>query len=229
MKDVLHPFFGIIITIGFYFLARKLKSKWNVFFLNPVFIAVAGIITLLSSLDIRFETYNQGGQVLTFFLGPAVVALGAFFYEKYEQLRKDFKILVLAVTAGGVCGVLSIILFLILLDMPEFLVRSLASKSVTTPIAIEITKIVAGIPDITAGVVIAVGIFGNACGPLFLKYSGIKSMKAIGAALGTAAHGIGTARAIEEGAIPGIYSGMAMCLNGLLTAFVTPYILYLFY
>ena len=229
MRDLLQlPFFGIILTLLFYFLARRLRSKWNVFFLNPVFLSVTGIIFFLSFFDIRFETYNEGGKVLTFFLGPAVVALGAFFYEKYEQLRKDLKVLLIAVITGGLCGVLSITLFLILLKMPDFLIRSLASKSVTTPIAIEITKVVGGIPDITAGIVIAVGIFGNAFGPLFLKYMGVKNKKAIGAALGTAAHGIGTARAIEEGQLPGIYSGIAMCLNGVITAFSTPYILYLF-
>lgn len=229
MRDILQfPFFGIILTLLFYFLARRLRSKWNVFFLNPVFLSVTGIIFFLIFFDIRFEAYNESGKVLTFFLGPAVVALGAFFYEKYEQLRKELRVLFLAVATGGVCGVLSITLFLILLDMPDFLIRSLASKSVTTPIAIEITKVVGGIPDITAGIVIAVGIFGNACGPFFLKHTGIKNKKAIGAALGTAAHGIGTARALEEGEIPGIYSGIAMCLNGIITAFLAPLILYLF-
>lgn len=229
MRDFLQfPFFGIVFTLLFYFLAKKLWSKWNLFFLNPVFLSVTGIILFLSFFGIEFNTYNKGGKILTFFLSPAVVALGAFFYEKYEQLRKDLNVLLIAVVAGGLCGVLSITLFLILLQMPQFMIRSLVSKSVTTPIAIEITKVVGGIPDITAGIVIAVGIFGNACGPLFLKHVGIKSDKAIGAALGTAAHGIGTARAIEVGQIPGIYSGIAMCLNGIITAFLTPHILSLF-
>ncbi len=229
MRDIFQfPLFAIALTVLFYFLARRIRNKWDIFFFNPVLLSIAGIIFFLNSFDIEFDTYNKGGKILTFFLGPAVVALGAFFYEKYEQLRQDLKVIFIAVVIGGLCGVFSITLFLVLLKMPDFLVRSLASKSVTTPIAIEITKVVDGIPDITAGIVIAVGIFGNTCGPFFLRHMGIKNKKAVGAALGTAAHGIGTARAIEEGQLPGTYSGIAMCLNGLITAFLTPYILYLF-
>lgn len=218
------PLFGIGITLLFYLLSRKLSS-YQFILLNPVLLSIAGLILFLKSFNFSFDTYNKGGNYLTFFLGPAVVALGAFFYEKYEALKQDLKLLFIAVLAGGICGVVSITLFLILLEVPDHLIRSLASKSVTTPIAIEITKVVGGIPDITAGIVIAVGIFGNAFGPFLLNTFQIKDKKAIGAALGTSAHGIGTARAIEIGAVPGAYSGIAMCLNGVITATITPLIL----
>lgn len=220
------PVFGIGLTLLFYALARR-GGRLKIAFLNPVLLAILGIILFLKLADISFETYNRGGKFLTYLLGPAVVALGAFFYEKYEELRKDLKLLSIAVIIGGICGVLSIVAFLLLLDLPDFLIRSLASKSVTTPIAVEITKTVGGIPVITAGIVIAVGVFGNVFGLYFLKKMGINSKKAFGAALGTAAHGIGTARALEEGKIPGVYSGIAMCLNGIITAILTPLILQL--
>lgn len=218
------PVFGIGLTILFYALARR-AGRLKIAFLNPVLLAIIGIILFLKISDISYETYNQGGKFLTYLLGPAVVALGAFFYEKYEELKKDLKLLSIAVILGGICGVVSIVAFLLLLDLPDFLIRSLAAKSVTTPIAVEITKTVGGIPDITAGIVIAVGVFGNVFGLYFLNKLGITSQKAIGAALGTAAHGIGTARAIEEGRIPGVYSGIAMCLNGIVTAVFTPFLL----
>ena len=220
------PAFGIGLTLLFYVLAGRVK-RLKIAFLNPVLLAIFGIILFLKLFDISFDVYNRGGRFLTYFLGPAVVALGAFFYEKYEELRKDLKLLTIAVIIGGICGVISIVVFLLLLGMPESLIRSLAAKSVTTPIAVEITKTVGGIPDITAGIVVAVGVFGNVFGLYFLNKLGITSKKAIGAALGTAAHGIGTARAIEEGKIPGVYSGIAMCLNGIVTAILTPLILQL--
>lgn len=223
---LLLPIFGIAITLVFYLLFRR-TGKLKIVFLNPVLLTIAGIIIFLKVFNISFETYHEGGKILTYFLGPAVVALGAFFYEKYEELRKDLKLLSIAVIIGGICGVVSIVVFLLALGLPLFLIKSLASKSVTTPIAIEITGAVGGIPDITAGIVIAVGIFGNAFGPFFLKQLGITDKRAIGAALGTAAHGIGTARALEEGKIPGVYSGIAMCLNGIITAIFTPFLLYL--
>jgi putative effector of murein hydrolase len=103
--------------------------------------------------------------------------------------------------------------------------RSLAPKSVTTPIAIEIAKSVGGVPSITAGIVIAVGIFGNAFGIYILRFLGITSKTAIGTALGTASHGIGTARALEESELSGVYSGLALCVNGLVTAIVTPLVI----
>lgn len=220
------PIFGIGITIIFYFLCGQV-GKLRLFFLNPVLFTIVGIILFLKFFDISFATYNEGGKYLTYFLGPAVVALGAFSYEKYEELRRDLKLLSVSVIIGGICGIVSIVLFLLFLEIPLSLIKSLASKSVTTPIAIEITKSIGGIPDITAGIVIAVGVFGNVVGPYFLIKLGITDKKAIGAALGTAAHGIGTARALQEGKIAGVYSGIAMCLNGVVTAFLMPLILYL--
>ncbi|HSP12168.1 MAG TPA: LrgB family protein [Salegentibacter sp.] len=223
------PVFGVFISLIAYFLAVKLRKRWNYILLNPVLIAITGIIIFLFIFQIDFESYNVGGKYISFFLGPSVVALGVFFYEKYEEVKQNLKIFVLAVLAGGITGILSVIALLLLLKAPEVITRSLAAKSVTTPIAIEITRLLEGIPEITAGIVIAVGIFGNAFGPFILKKLGIKSKIAIGTALGTAAHGIGTARAFEESKLSGVYSGLAMCLNGIITALITPYLIELFF
>lgn len=227
MRDFFQlPIFGIFITLLAFFVAVKVKKKWNYLLLNPVLLAIVFIIVFLLAFDVQFEDYNRGGQYLSFFLGPAVVALGVFFYEKYEEIRKNLKPFLIAVTAGGVSGIISVVLLLFFFRMPDLIVQSVAAKSVTTPIAIEITKITGGLPEITAGIVIAVGIFGNAFGPFILRFLGIKNKQAIGTALGTAAHGIGTARAFEEGKLPGVYSGLAMCINGIITALLTPYLLY---
>src|SRR5690606_38185655 len=118
----------------------------------------------------------------------------------------------IAVALGGLMSIASVILILLAFNVPWDMVLSLATKSVTTPIAIEVSQIIGGIPEITAGIVILTGIFGNAFGPELLKFLGITSNSAIGAALGTAAHGIGTARALEESKLTGVYSGLAMCV-----------------
>lgn len=226
MREFFHlPVFGVFLTLLTYFFAVRLKKKWNYLLLNPVLLSIAMIIIFLLIFRIDFETYNRGGKYISFFLGPSVVALGVFFYEKYEEIKQNLRAFVISVLAGGVCGILSVVLLLLLFKVPIVLIDSLAAKSVTTPIAIEITKLTGGIPEITAGIVIAVGIFGNAFGPFFLNRLGIKSKIALGTALGTAAHGIGTARAFEEGKLPGVYSGLAMCLNGIITALLTPFLL----
>lgn len=222
------PVFGVLISISAYLGAEKLQKKFNYPFFNPVLIAILFIIGFLLVFNIDFETYNRGGKYISFFLGPSIVALGVFFYEKYEEVKQNLKVFLITVFIGGVSGVLSVVLILYFLQAPDFLIKSLAAKSVTTPIAIEISKLIDGIPEVTAGVVLAAGVFGNAFGPFLLKKLGIKSKIAIGTALGTTSHGIGTARAFEEGKLPGVYSGLAMCVNGIITALLTPYLLELF-
>lgn len=218
------PIFGITITLIAYFTAVALRNKVKLVLFNPVLIASALIITFLVGFDVSFTDYNIGGKYLSFFLGPAVVALGVLFYEKFELIKHNIVPFFIAVGSGGLISILSVSTIAILLNAPDVIIRSIVPISVTTPIAIEISQIIQGIPSITAGVVIAVGIFGNALGPVFLKSIGIKSPTALGTALGTAAHGIGTARAIEEGYLSGAYSGLAMCVNGIFTSMVAPYL-----
>jgi len=218
------PVFGVFITLFAFYLAQAIRKRTSNVLLNPVLVSVSLIILFLISFNIKFSDYNQGGRFLTFFLGPSVVALGVLFYEKFEEIRSNLLPFFISVIAGGIVAILSVVVIAVLLSAPDIITRSIVSKSVTTPIAIEITEILKGIPSVTAGVVIAVGIFGNAFGPSILKLLGIKSKNALGTALGTAAHGIGTARALEEGKLTGAYSGMAMCVNGIVTAFVAPYV-----
>lgn len=217
------PLFGVFITLFAFFIAVALRTKIKFVLFNPVLIAITLIILCLVLFDISFPDYNEGGKYLSFFLGPSIVALGVLFFEKYELIKHNIFPFLLAVGIGGIISVLSVSLIAIWMNAPDIIIRSIVSKSVTTPIAIEIAKITNGIPSITAGVVILVGIFGNALGPAFLKLLGIKSKTALGTALGTAAHGIGTARALEEGSLAGAYSGLAMCVNGVITTLVSPY------
>ncbi|TXE09104.1 LrgB family protein [Gelidibacter salicanalis] len=216
--------FGIVLTLIAFFGALALREKLKFVLFNPVLIASAAIILVLVLSDISFADYNKGGKYLSFFLSPAIVALGVLFFEKYKVIKHNMYPFIMAVCSGGIISILCVSILTIIMNAPEVIIKSIVPLSVTTPIAIEITKMTYGIPSITAGVVIAVGIFGNAIGPGFLKFVGIKSKTAIGTALGTAAHGIGTARAIEIGPLPGAYSGLAMCVNGVLTTLMAPHV-----
>jgi putative effector of murein hydrolase len=109
-----------------------------------------------------------------------------------------------------------------LLGASRAVIATLAPKSVTTPIAMAIAEKLGGIPALTASVVILVGVFGAMVGPLLLCVLGVRSRTAWGLALGAAAHGVGTARAMEEGEIEGATSALAICLNGLATALFAP-------
>jgi len=219
------PIFGVTLTLLAYYLSGVLKRKFDYIIFNRILVSVVLIILVLLVLEVDFNHYNIGGKYISFFLGPSVVALGVFLYEKLEEVKHDVKPFMISVVLGGFLGMLSVLGILMLWNAPEILSRSLIAKSVTTPIAIEITKITEGLPEITAGIVISTGILGNAIGLPFLKKLGITNPIAIGTALGTTAHGIGTARAFEINKSAGVYSGLAMCFNGLLTALLAPYIL----
>ncbi len=219
------PIFGVTLTLLAYYLSGLLKRRFNYILFNRILVSVVMIILVLLALEIDFKQYNIGGKYISFFLGPSVVALGVFLFEKLQQLKQDIKPFMISVILGGLFGMLAVLGSLYLWNSPEILSKSLIAKSVTTPIAIEITKVTEGLPEITAGIVIITGILGNAIGAPFLRKLGITNPLAIGTALGTSAHGIGTARAFEISTSAGVYSGLAMCFNGLLTALLAPYIL----
>jgi predicted murein hydrolase (TIGR00659 family) len=206
-----------------FFAAQAIRKRFHFAIFNPVLVSITLIILVLVVFKVDITDYNKGGDLLTFFLGPSIVALGVFFYEKYEEIKNDFLPFFIAVALGGSMSIVSVILILLIFNVPWEIVLSLTTKSVTTQIAIEVSKIIVGIHQNTHGIVIKTVIFGNAFGPEILRLMGITSNSAIGAALGTAAHGIGTARALEVGKLTGVYSGLAMCVNGVLTAIVTPY------
>lgn len=219
------PIFGVTLTLLAYYLSGLLKRRFNYILFNRILVSVVMIILVLLTLEIDFKQYNIGGKYISFFLGPSVVALGVFLFEKLQQLKQDIKPFMISVIVGGLFGMLAVLGSLYLWNSPEILAKSLIAKSVTTPIAIEITKVTEGLPEITAGIVIITGILGNAIGAPFLRKLGVTNPLAIGTALGTSAHGIGTARAFEISTSAGVYSGLAMCFNGLLTALLAPYIL----
>ena len=203
----------------------RIYEKYRQFFLNPILLSSIFIIGFLVLFNVDYEQYNVGGQYLTFLLSPSVVALGVLFYEKYPMIKDQMFSFVLAVFGGGLMCLISVVVLCLLLSVPEELTRSLAFQSITSPIAIEVSAMAGGMPSLTAGVVIVVGILGNALGVQVLNLFRIKKESAMGTALGTTSHGIGTARALEVSNLAGAFSGVAMCLNGVFTAFVGPWVL----
>ena len=114
------PVFGVFISILAFAGGRELRKKFNYVLLNPVLLAILFIISFLLIFNIDFEDYNRGGKFISFFLGPSVVALGVFFYEKYEEVKQNLKVFLLSVAVGGVSGILTVIIFLLLLRSKFF-------------------------------------------------------------------------------------------------------------
>lgn len=180
------------------------------------------IIALLSLLGIDYDTFCAGSSFISFLLGPSVVALGYALYEQIEQIRgKEIPVLT-AVFAGGIVGIVSVIAICRIMGVDEAITSSLQPKSVTIPIAISLSEHSNGIPSLTAVIVFGCGLLGGIVGPAILDRCHVNSRVARGLALGSAAHGLGTARAIELGAVEGAISGLAIGLMGVITSLLIP-------
>jgi predicted murein hydrolase (TIGR00659 family) len=189
---------------------------------NPVLISVVLIAVLLTISGTEYQTYFSGAQFVHFLLGPATVALAVPLYRQINAIRKSFLAISVSLISGSVIAILSAIAIAKGLGASQTVVLSLAPKSVTSPIAMGISEQIGGLPSLTAVVVIITGIVGATFGGWVLDRMRVKDEMARGLALGVAAHGIGTARAMHLSPVSGAFAGLAMGLNGLATALLLP-------
>ncbi len=220
-----NPYFLIALTFVVFLGAQMLQSRFSIALLNPILISVIVIICFLLATDTDYKTYQTGGSFIEFWLKPAVVALGVPLYRQLKTIRKQLLPVVVAELAGCVIGLISVVLLAELFGASRDVVISLAPKAVTTPIAIEISQNMGGIPPLTAAVVVCTGIFGGMAGFKMVKLSRVKSPIAGGLSIGTAAHAVGTSAAMQRGERYGAFSSLGLTLNGLFTALLAPIIL----
>lgn len=225
MEFFTNKYFLIALTFIVYVAARMLQKRTGVSMLNPILITTIVLIAFLLCTGIDYDTYSQGGSYIEFWLKPAVVALGVPLYKQLEAIKKQLLPILAAELAGCVAGIVSVVLVAELLGATKDVVLSLAAKSVTTPIAMEVTAAVGGIPSLTAAVVVCTGIFGGMAGFRMMKMSHVNSPIARGLSMGTAAHAVGTSVAMDAGYRYGAFSSLGLTINGLLTALLTPFIL----
>jgi len=199
------------------------KAKMNPL-LNPVMISVIVIVSILLATGTGYDSYFQGAQFVHFLLGPATVALAIPLYRQFEQVRRSAAAMAISLIAGSLTASLSAILISRLMGADRMSVLALAPKSVTAPVAMGIEAQLGGLPSLTAVLVMLTGITGAMLGPFILKLAGIRDRKAQGLAMGTASHGIGTARALQINEVAGAFSGLAMGLNALATAILLPFL-----
>ncbi|HYH37352.1 MAG TPA: LrgB family protein [Azospirillum sp.] len=189
---------------------------------NPVLIAVVLIIAALKILGVDYKTYFDGAQFVHFLLGPATVALAVPLYNQFQQVRRSAGAMLAALAVGSMTAAGSAVALGWLFGASERTLLSLAPKSVTTPIAMGISEQLGGLPSLTAVFVILTGIVGGTLGSGVLNLVRVTDWRARGFGMGVAAHGIGTARALQVNETAGAFSGLAMGLNGLATAVLLP-------
>ena len=217
--------FVVAFTFLAYFLGQKLQERTRLIILNPILVSIVIIIVFLSVFNIDYASYHQGSKLIEFFLKPAVVALGVPLYQQLEKIKKQAFHILISQLVGCIVGVVSVVLIAKWMGASKEIIYSLAPKSVTTPIAIEVSKAIGGIPPLTASVAIVVGIFGGIFGYSIMKLTRVKNPIAQGLSMGTAAHAVGTSRSMEISPAFGAMSSIGLIVNGILTAILTPYIL----
>lgn len=205
--------------------AQYVQRRTGLRLLNPILLSIAVMVVFLTFMDIDYDTYSRGGEYIDFWLKPAVVALGVPLYRQLEAIKKQMVPLLVAEMAGCVAGVVSVVLVAEMLGASKEIVMSLAPKAVTTPIAMEISGAIGGIPSLTAAVVVCTGIFGGMAGFRLMRITKVKSPIAQGLSIGTAAHAVGTSSAMDVGYRYGAFSSLGLTLNGLFTALLSPFIL----
>ena len=220
--------FGLIITI-FYFKFSEYLKKYPLFSKLPP-IAIAGVLLILTLeiFHIDFDKYNESASYLAFMLIPATIALGYPIYKNLKLLKKYKRIIYTSFFIATLVAILGTYLIARLCHSELNVIESMLPKSVTAPIAIEISKLSGGIPELTACVVVLTGVFGALFGHKILKLINVKSDIAIGLSIGAASHVIGTAKCVEtqkEKQI--VMASVALVIVGILTAIIVPLFLFI--
>ena len=215
----------LALTFGVFALFKALQKKSGWVLLNPILLTIAVLILFLKVSGISYEAYNEGGELISFWLKPAVVALGVPLYLQLEMIKKQWLPILLSQLVGCLVGVISVVLIAKGLGATPDVICSLAPKSVTTPIAMEVSNATGGIPSLTAALVVMVGLFGAVFGFKLLDMGKVKSPIAQGLSMGTASHAIGTSAAMEISRKYGAYASLGLTLNGILTAILAPMML----
>jgi predicted murein hydrolase (TIGR00659 family) len=223
------PLLWLSVTLIAYVLADRFSALCGRHPLaNPVLIAVALIAAILTTTKTPFETYFQGAQFVHFLLGPATVALAVPLHRHWPVVRKAALPILAALFAGATAAVVSAVGIAAAFGAPYPVLAALAPKSVTAAIAMGISREIGGEPSLTATLVIATGVLGAIMVTPLMVLFRFSDWRARGFAAGLASHGIGTARAFQVNAVAGTFAGIAMGLNGLVTAALVPLILRLF-
>lgn len=214
---------ALALTVGVFAAARQLSARSREHpFANPVLISVVAIIALLTMTGTPYEFYFAGAQFIHFLLGPAVVALAIPLCRNLGRIRRSAVPLFVGIVAGSACGALTIVLLAWAFGADEPLAASLVTKSVTAPVSMTIAQELGGVPALAALFSVLTGMIGAAFGPRLLDRLGIEEPMQRGLAMGTASHGQGTARILQEGEEAGAFSALAMGLTALTMALVLP-------
>ncbi|MBQ1274809.1 MAG: LrgB family protein [Cellulosilyticum sp.] len=215
-------FFGVVISLIGYEIGLFLKKRFKKSYLNPLLISIVFVIGCLLLLDVPYDNYYEGAKYISYLLTPATVCLAVSLYEQLELLKAHKKAIILGIGSGVLASLLSVFLFALLFHLSHEEYVTLLPKSITTAIGMVISEELGGISNITVAVIIMTGVLGNMIAEGVCKVFHIEEPIAKGLAIGTAAHAIGTTKAMELGEVEGAMSSLSIAVAGLLTVILAP-------
>lgn len=210
-------FFGAGISLLFYEVGLLLKKRFKLAVLNPLLIAILCVMASLKVLGVPYSDYNAGAQYLSWLLTPATVALAVPLYEELGLLRKNLPAVAGGILAGTFAGLAGILLLCRVFALDHQLYVTFLPKSITTAIGMGVAEELGGVTALTVAAIILTGILGNVAAEGLFRLFRIYDPIARGLALGTGAHAIGTAKAMELGEVEGAMSSLSIAVAGLLT------------
>lgn len=219
------PLFPLVLTVGAYQIGLWCQKKTRSAICNPLLIAVVLCIGVILLTGLDPQVYQSGTASISWLLTPATVCLAVPLYEHVKILRSNLRAILIGIAAGTVASLLCIFVLCKLFRLDDVLTVSLFGKSITTAIALELTKQGGGIPSLTSAGIVISGILGNLSGSSFCKLLKVTDPVAQGVGFGTASHAIGTARANEVHPVTGAASSLSLVVAGILTAILFPIVL----
>jgi len=223
MEQILNTqLFGLVTILAFYNIGLFIQKKAKKPIFNGLLICIILIILFLKITNIPYESFKIGADIMNFMLGPVTVVLAVPLYRQFDLFKKHFKEILIGIVVGVVTSFIIITIIGKLTLTNNEIVYSILPKSITTPMGISLVNALGGVESITVVCIIATGIFGNILGDLVLKVGKIKHPVSKGIALGTAAHAMGTSKALEMGEVEGAMSSLSIGICGVLTVMLVP-------
>ena len=210
-------FAGVTLSLISYLIGSALKKKFKIGILNPLLVSIVVTIIVLAVCRVDYATYNEGAKYLSWLLTPATVCLAIPLYEQWELLKNNAKAVLLGLTAGVLTSLGTVLVLAKLMGLSHEEYVTLLPKSITTAIGMGVSEELGGYVTITGAVIIVTGILGNMFGELICRIFRITEPISKGLALGSSAHAIGTAKAIEMGEVEGAMSSLAIAVSGIIT------------
>ena len=219
------PLLGLTLTVGGYAVGRWAHRRTGHAVLQPVLVAVVLVGALLLATGVPYRDYLAGGSLVSFWLGPATVALALPLHHEWHLVRRAALPILTGVVAGAVVSISSAVLVTEATGGSRSLQLTMAPKAATTPVSLALSGQIGGIPALTAALTIVAGITGAVAGPWVLDRLRISDPRARGIALGAVSHGIGTSRALHASRTEGAFSALSMALTALATSLLVPLLL----